>query len=539
MKKYSSAVIFALLLIFVLSSAAFADNIIIYEAPGAIYAGQELNHLAASVPKDSIAKISSIDGSASSADWLRIETSPDGESTDNLYLKGSTLSAGSYTCFINVSDVSGNNLGTISCTINVLPAMPQLSFGAGPIECNVGDSVQLSISASVNDGGSLSYRWYSNGSPSNSGGIPLDNGNSGTFNVNTKIEGTTYYYCEVTNTNNSQTAVSVSSPCKVTVKAAEISSISVVSLPNVTVYKPGDSLNSAGLSISLNFSDGSSRIISEGFSLYPMVFDEAGLIPVTVSYGDKSCTFNVNVEQEDEIINGIGVLTKPYKTEYILGTDKELITDGLSIRVYTNLGQRDVSEGFDVSPRTFSKAGEQEISVSYGGKSCTFTVTVKAEDKPVSLSVLSKPQKLNYTVGEKLDTTGLTLRQTMSSGEKNTISEGFSCTPTEFTKAGPQTIEVSFGEFKCSFNVNVTEKKAEPSKTPIPENTASPESAPHVSQHEPHKAGTGKTVLIIVMVIAVLALISLGVYAVIMNRRGEDNFVERIKEFLDSIKKDR
>ncbi len=543
MKKYSIAVIFSLLLILLLSPAAFAENIIIFDAPGPISAGQQLHHLVASVPSGSSVDAGSIDGDPD-ADWLSIESTPAEDGRDNLYISGSTLSAGTYTYFINVHSPDGSN-NTISCTVSVVPAVPQVTMNSSTVECYVGDNVQLSISSSVNDGGTLSYQWYSNASNSNSGGIPIELGTSGSISVNTSIEGTTYYYCEVTNTNNSLTAVVVSSPCSVTVRGAQVASISIANLPNVTNYKVGDSLNTSGLQISLNFSDGSSRIVSEGFSVSPMVLSTPGTQSIEVLYGDKTCSFSVNVEEVDEVIEGIGVLTMPDKTEYMVGED--LQPRGLSIRVYTNHGQRDVmASELELSPIKLETAGSQTITVTYGGKTCTFNVTVKAEEKPISLSVLSKPHKLNYAVGEDLDSTGLTLQQSMSSGKKETVTAGFTCSPVKFTKPGPQTVTVTYGNFTCSFSVNVTEKEAVPSPTVSPDSstapTASPEATPHISQHESHKTG-GHTALIVIMVVAILALIGLGVYAYMMSRNGEDNFManisERIKDFFDSIKKDR
>jgi len=66
----------------------------------------------------------------------------------------------------------------------------------------VGDAetVELSVSVkNVNDGGTLSYQWYSNATNSNSGGTPISGATAATYNVPTTTAGTTYYYVVVTN----------------------------------------------------------------------------------------------------------------------------------------------------------------------------------------------------------------------------------------------------------------------------------------------------------------------------------------------------
>ncbi|MDR0690280.1 MAG: hypothetical protein LBG08_08480 [Spirochaetaceae bacterium] len=66
----------------------------------------------------------------------------------------------------------------------------------------------LSVTASVTGGGSLSYRWYSNNSNSNSGGTEIPGATAADYTPPTDTEGTVYYYVEVTN------AIDVDSECK-------------------------------------------------------------------------------------------------------------------------------------------------------------------------------------------------------------------------------------------------------------------------------------------------------------------------------------
>jgi hypothetical protein len=61
-----------------------------------------------------------------------------------------------------------------------------------------GHTINLPITASVGDGGALSYQWFSNATDSNSGGTPVSTSQS--FSSSSIWGGTAYYYAEITNT---------------------------------------------------------------------------------------------------------------------------------------------------------------------------------------------------------------------------------------------------------------------------------------------------------------------------------------------------
>jgi len=61
-------------------------------------------------------------------------------------------------------------------------------------------SYSLSVVASVDDEGTLSYKWYSNTGMSNSGGTVITGAASATYNLPTGAAGTYYYFAEVINT---------------------------------------------------------------------------------------------------------------------------------------------------------------------------------------------------------------------------------------------------------------------------------------------------------------------------------------------------
>ena len=340
--------------------------------------------------------------------------------------------------------------------------------------------------------------------------------------------------------------------CPITVTGADsppaadrvLDSILLESLPAKTQYLIGESLDPAGLSLRLNYTDGSSQVIGEGFALSPTLLEQPGEQEIALVYQDLVWTFTVTVQAEDTV-EGIGVLTMPRKTEYEPG--ETLDTAGLAIRAYTAAGHRDVSEGLVCSPTELTQAGEQTITVTYGGKSCTFTVRVLEPPHPVNLTVAKLPDKISYTVGEALDPSGLVLLLVDNRNHADQILEGFQYSPVTLETAGRQEVTVRYGELSCTFNVTVNADYSKPSPTPAPTPTPTPEPssspavtaspsptrgpAPSARPAVPENAGTvrNSALMLVIALASAGALLVLTGYVFVMNRGGALALWEQIR----------
>jgi hypothetical protein len=78
--------------------------------------------------------------------------------------------------------------------------IPSIKTQPAGADVTVGESYKSSVAASVTDGGSLSYQWYSNTNASNAGGSAITNAESASYNPSTDTAGTYYYFVEITNT---------------------------------------------------------------------------------------------------------------------------------------------------------------------------------------------------------------------------------------------------------------------------------------------------------------------------------------------------
>ncbi|NLO46565.1 MAG: hypothetical protein GX107_08790 [Clostridiales bacterium] len=240
--------------------------------------------------------------------------------------------------------------------------------------------------------------------------------------------------------------------CEVTVTPVELSRIEIKTLPDKTSYFVGDTLDTTGLTIKAVFSNGTEQTITSGFDCSPTSLTSAGAKTITVSYGGKDCTFLVTVT--DVTLTSIELLSEPLKTVYYVGDT--LDTTGLTIKaIFNNDTDVTVTGGFTCSPMELNTAGTQEITVKYGGKTCTFDVTV-SEAELTEIEVETQPEKTTYYADETLDTTGLTIKATFSNGSEQIITSGFDCSPMLLNTAGTQEITVTYNSMICTFDVEVT-----------------------------------------------------------------------------------
>ncbi len=220
--------------------------------------------------------------------------------------------------------------------------------------------------------------------------------------------------------------------------------------PKKTRYFVGEELDTDGLTLTLEYSNGSTESTDEGFSCDPTSFDTAGEHTVTVNYEDFTVSFTVTVE--DVEVSSISVEKVPNDTIYVGGT---VNTDGLELKViYSDGSEETVDSDFTCTPTSFDSAGEHTVTVTYGGKTATFTVEVE-ELEVESISVKTKPSDTSYFVGENIDTAGLKITVYYSDGTREDITSGFTCSPTSFSSAGTKTVTVTYGEKTATFTVDV------------------------------------------------------------------------------------
>lgn len=438
---------------------------------------------------------------------------------DRVCLTGSPDVAGNYSFSIETEN------GIYTCYVDIMPYTPSCAI-SGDKTCIQNENVVISVSSAVKDKGVLSYQWYSNTVRSVVGGNPIPGATSSAFTVDTSNAGKSYYYCNVTNTNNGISVNVYSDVLEVNVSEPDVSRISITKTPDKLKYKVGESVDTTGLVLNVEFADGSSATVTSDYTVTPKTItqDTKG---IWVTYKGEETYFAIELEEKLASL----VYTMPTKTEYIVGDLLE--TDGLVLKVTGGSnGQEFITTGFSCNPLHLETVGNQTINVTYKNTTCSFTVKVSEKGKDV-INVVTMPTRTEYTVGEKLNPTGLVLE--LRSGDKTSpITSGYSIEPQELTAAGTQTVTVKYNDLTCTFDVNVKEAQPEATETPAPVVTAKP-SAP--------SKGPGMNIhrmlVVFIAILAILALVTLGIYIYVARTENFDEspigkFFEKLRQYRDN-----
>ena len=232
-----------------------------------------------------------------------------------------------------------------------------------------------------------------------------------------------------------------------------VSAIMITSAPAKTTYFVGDTLNFSGLTFRVSYSDGTTAVKMSDYTTNVSTFTKSGEQIVRVYYYGANGVFKVYVNAVN--IKNVEIETEPTKKTYFAGDAIDLA--GLTLKVtYDNGTTATVDKGFTTST-TLDSSAVTTVVVDYQGFKVSYEVQV-TDVVRVSWAMTSEPTKLEYQVGDSLDTTGLVITEYYNNGTSKEFTTGFTCTPDNFTEIGEQIVTVTYAGSTTMFVVNVTEK---------------------------------------------------------------------------------
>lgn len=268
-------------------------------------------------------------------------------------------------------------------------------------------------------------------------------------------------------------------------EAITLSSLQVTS-PSKTIYAVNENLDTSDLLVVGKYSDDSIREINN-FSVSNVDMGTPGQKVVTVSYLDKSATFNITVV--NEALTALIVKSLPNKTVYQIGETFD--PTGLVINSITNTNKIGVVSDYVLSEVDMLTEGSKLVDVTFDDLTISFAITVlKASVASINVT---KMGKIVYEEGEALDLSGFAFAATYSDGSTQAITDyrvlGFNA-----NKAGKQKVIISFGGKTVVFEVTVNQKTGPVDPNPDSSSTIpSTSSNPVVSSEVPGSSSVGSS----------------------------------------------
>lgn len=141
------------------------------------------------------------------------------------------------------------------------------------------------------------------------------------------------------------------------------------------------------------------------------------------------------------------------------------------------MGQSEIESGGNVMVQE-----PAQNTVLQKGDTVLLTICEQQPPQIIALRVAKAPKKTSYTVGAALDTTGLVLEAEYDDGTVQTITKGFTCSPTRLSKRGRGlAVTVTYEGKTAQFKVTVREKKPNETSEPSPSPTIVPTGTPESS----------------------------------------------------------
>jgi len=155
---------------------------------------------------------------------------------------------------------------------------------------------------------------------------------------------------------------------------------------------------------------------------------------------------------ESPTLTGIAITTQPTKTTYITGDT--LSTEGMVVTATYSDGTTKAITDYAVSGFDSATAGDNKtVTVSYGGKTTTFTVKVSLA--AVSIAVTTQPTKTVYAIGDTLNTAGMVVTATYSDNKTAAVT-GYTTSGFDSATTGEKTVTVTYQDKTATFTVTVS-----------------------------------------------------------------------------------
>lgn len=238
------------------------------------------------------------------------------------------------------------------------------------------------------------------------------------------------------------------------VEVVSVKGIKIESLPNKVTYFVGDREETAGLSVSLQYSNGSSSLLESGYTVSGFDSKTPGEKKITVKYGDFTADYSVKVFEP--ALQKIEITKKPNKISYYIGEKLDL--NGIKVvATYENGKTADVTTKITVNGDV-STSGIKKIEVIYSErdfiKSTSFEVTV-TDIQVKHIEFVTYPKKMVYAEKEIFDPAGASIRVTYNNGESAIVSEGLLFMDFSSETIGEKTVTLHYGGYQLNLTVTV------------------------------------------------------------------------------------
>ncbi|AEF84356.1 putative pectate lyase 9A [Treponema primitia ZAS-2] len=254
-----------------------------------------------------------------------------------------------------------------------------------------------------------------------------------------------------------------------------LAAITISTLPAKLQYNIGESFARTGLTVSGIYTNGSTLAETiEDADITGFDSTSPGTKTITVTKGEKTATFAVIVSPQagSPVLAAITISKLPAKLQYNIG--EAFVRTGLTvIGTYTDgRTQTETIEDADITGFDSTSAGTKMITITKGGKTAIFAVTINTPIPAATLAAItisSLPRILRYNIGDPFNPDGLIVTGTYTGGiTKTEAINSLNITGFDSTSPGTKPITITKGGKTAVFAVIVNPNTGSGGITLIP-----------------------------------------------------------------------
>ena len=233
-----------------------------------------------------------------------------------------------------------------------------------------------------------------------------------------------------------------------------------------TEYIEGEKFDTTGLIVEAIYSDGSAEIVT-GYTHSPVGELTTSDTKILVTYQGKTAEIGITVKAKqaapEKTLQSIAITTKPNKTEYTEG--EKFSKTGMIVTAKYSDGSSNAVTDYSYSPSGELKTTDTKVIITYQGKTAEIEITVKAkqatpEKTLQSIAVTTKPNKTEYTEGEKFSKTGMIVTATYSDGSSNAVTN-YTYSPSGELKTTDTKVIITYQGKTTEVGITVNAKQVE------------------------------------------------------------------------------
>lgn len=245
------------------------------------------------------------------------------------------------------------------------------------------------------------------------------------------------YFCIQEN----DSSASYISEFKITYTPKSLSSISVKTAPTKTTYEAGENFDPTGLVITKAFSDNTTVDVSYAGNAGDFTFNPTTSTAlttdntsVTITYSGKTCSQPITVNAP-KVLSSISI--SGYTTNFVEGDTFSF--GGTVTANYADTTSENVTSSATFTGYNMTSVGNQTVTVSYGGKSTTYSITVSMGTlSSIAVTGMTTTYQKNYSFSFDGTCTA-----TFANGYQKVVTPT-SVTSPDMSTAGNKTITVSY-----------------------------------------------------------------------------------------------